>query len=224
MNRTPTSELCAVFSYIIPQSDPSYPFLFNRSWIYDDALAVISWSMEGECQAAKDALSALTGLLDVEGKLGFSYNTNDLFFHTLYRTGAIAWVGYSFVFYQEACGDSQFQAAVESIADWVLTMQDPTTGSVKGGPDVAWFSTEHNIDAYFFLRDLGLLTGNTSYLDAAGQIKQSLLTNHSDGGHWNPSYSCFQQGIGDTMKALDAASWGALFLFSIGQPDRLMAA
>jgi uncharacterized repeat protein (TIGR01451 family) len=205
-----------VISYIIPPSDPSYPYLFSRSWIYDDALAVIALSMEGECQAAKDTLSALAGLLDTDGKLGFSYNTADGWFdNTRYRTGAIAWVGYSFVFYQKACGDSQFQAAAESIADWVLTMQDPTTGSVKGGPDVGWFSTEHDIDAYFFLRDIGLLTGNTTYLEAANRIKQSLLTNH-----WSPSYGCFQQGINDTVKVLDAASWGALFLLSIGQPDK----
>ncbi len=204
-----------VISYIIPQSDESYPFLFSRSWIYDDALAVISWSMEGECQAAEETLSAIADLLDTDGKLGFSYNTADDWFHDLYRTGAIAWVGYSFVFYQKACGDNQFQAAAESIADWILTMQDLTTGSVKGGPDVDWFSTEHNIDAYFFLRDIGLLKDNTNYLGAANRIKQSLLINH-----WNPSYGCFQQGIGDTEKVLDAASWGALFLLSIGQPDK----
>lgn len=205
-----------VISYIIPPSDPSYPYLYHRSWIYDDALAVIAWLMEGECQAAKKTLSALASLLDGDGKLGFSYNTADGWFdNTRYRTGAIAWVGYSFVFYQKACGDSQFQAVAERIADWVLTMQDPTTGSVKGGPDVGWFSTEHNIDAYFFLRDIGLLKGNTTYLEAAKRIKQSLLTNH-----WNPSYGCFQQGIGDTVKVLDAASWGALFLLSIGQSDK----
>jgi uncharacterized repeat protein (TIGR01451 family) len=94
-------------------------------------------------------------------------------------------------------------------------MQDPSTGSATGGPDVDWLSTEHNLDAYFFLRDVGLLTGNTSYRDAAGRIKQSLLTNH-----WNASYGCFQQGIGDTTKSLDAASWGVLFLLSIGQRDK----
>lgn len=202
-----------VVSYIVPPSDPSYPYLFNRSWIYDDALAVIALSMEGECQTARKTLPALAGLLDADGKLGFSYNTADSWFdNTRYRTGAIAWVGYSFVLYQEACGDSQFQSAAENIADWILTMQDPTTGSVKGGPDVGWFSTEHNIDAYFFLRDIGLLKGNTIYLEAAKRIKQSLLTNH-----WNPSYGCFQQGIGDPVRVLDAASWGALFLLSIGQ-------
>jgi len=203
-----------VNSYIIPTSDPNYPSIFDNSWIYDDALAVIAWSLEGECQAARRTLSAIDGLIDAEGKLSFAYNTNDAqVADTRYRTGAIAWVGYAFVFYQNACGDSQFQSVAESIAGWVLTMQNPTIGSVKGGPDVNWFSTEHNIDAFFFLRDIGLLTNNTLYLDAATQIKQSLLTYH-----WNSSYGCFQQGIDDDAKALDAASWGALFLLSIGRP------
>ena len=66
-----------VISYIIPPSDASYPFLFNRSWIYDNALAVISLSMERECRTAKNTLSALAGLLDAQGKLSFSYNTAD---------------------------------------------------------------------------------------------------------------------------------------------------
>lgn len=203
-----------ILSYIIPPDDPAYPYLFSRSFIYDDALAVISLTMEGEHEAAENTLRALSGLIEPDGKLGFSHNTHDLFTHEYYRTGAISWVGYAFVFYQSVTGDDQFQADAEDIADWVLTMLVPQAvgSSVKGGPDVGWLSTEHNIDAYFFLRDLGVLTGNASYSDAANEIKVSLLANH-----FNADYGTFQRGIDDPARALDAASWGSIFLRSIGE-------
>ena len=65
-----------------------------------------------------------------------------------------------------------------------------------------------NIDAYFFL-------SNAGHVDKATKIKQSLLNNH-----WNNDYGCFQQGIGDTYKVLDVASWGAIFLLDIGEVTR----
>jgi len=207
-----------VISYKIPPNHEAYPFLFGRSWLYDNALSVIAWSMNGECLTAENTLSTLDTLVDVDGKLGFAYNTNDGYIDQRYRTGAIAWVGYSFAFYQRLCGDNQFQATAKRIADWVLTMQNPLIGSVKGGPDVQWQSTEHNIDAYFFLRDMGLLTGHCTYSVAAEQIKQSLLTHH-----WNNDFGphgCFQQGINDPTQVLDVASWGALFLTSIGEREK----
>ncbi|WP_200286420.1 hypothetical protein [Rhabdochromatium marinum] len=206
-----------VLSYIVPPNDPVYPYLFSRSFIYDDAVAVISFTMEGEYDAAAKTLRALSNLIEPDGKLGFSHNTHDLFTHESYRTGAISWVGYAFVFYQYVTGDSQFQTDAEGIANWVLTMLVPQAvgSSVKGGPDVEWFSTEHNIDTYFFLRDLGKITGNSSYSEAAESIKASLLANH-----YNLDYGTFQQGIGDPVRSLDAASWGSIFLRSIGEHEK----
>ncbi|MEM7532294.1 MAG: DUF4832 domain-containing protein [Chloroflexota bacterium] len=204
----------AVISYRVPSDDAAYPFVFDRAWIYDNALAVIAWTLDNECAAAQTTLTTLASLVENDGKLGFSVSTQGDFVQGLYRSGAIAWVGYAFTLYQDQCQDSQFEATTRDMADWLLTQQD-ATGSVQGGPDATWHSTEHNIDAYFFWRDLGLLTGHLPYTQAASQVKTSLLTNH-----WNEGYGCFQQGIGDAGKALDAASWGAIFLHSIGEAQK----
>ena len=56
---------------------------------------------------------------------------------------------------------------------------------------------------------------NAGYLEAATQIKESLLTNH-----WNTTYNCFQQGYNDSYKTLDVASWGVLFLLAIDEVER----
>jgi hypothetical protein len=41
---------------------------------------------------------------------------------------------------------------------------------------VEWCSTEHNIDSYFFLRDLGRLTGDEKFLEPCDRIKGSILS------------------------------------------------
>lgn len=207
-----------VLSYSIPQAVPTRAGFFDLAYIYDNALAAIAFTLSGKFDEAKNILSALAGLVDTEGKLGVSYNTMSSGFDLTFRTGPIAWVGYAFVFYMRAASDDQFQGTATKIADWVLTMQDGVNGSVKGGLNAEWFSTEDNIAAFFFFRDIGLYTRNQTYLQAAGKIRRSLLTNH-----WNNDYRCFQAGIGNDAKLLHAASWGALFALSIEQPQRALA-
>ncbi len=111
---------------------------------------------------------------------------------------------------------------------------DPRNGLVTGGAgsytldtvngelqetyrlgEVAWCSTEHNIDAFFFLRDLAYITGDDTFSIAADMIRQGLL------GNLNPSSGQFNRGLSatgpDTVMALDCASWGAMFLEAIGK-------
>jgi len=202
-------------SYLIPSDDPDYPDLFSRSWIYDDAVAAVALTVEGEYTATQTILTALAGLVDTEGKIGFSYNTHNAWFHDYYRSGAIAWVGYAMAFYQLETGDAQYQGTAESIGDYLLTLQDPTCGSIRGGPDVAWYSTEHNVDAYFFLKALGHVSGNTTYTNAAQQVRECLLSEH-----WNQAEGRFDQGRDDPTDALDVNTLGALFLISIGRYDQ----
>jgi hypothetical protein len=84
------------------------------------------------------------------------------------------------------------------------------------GKKVRWVSTEHNIDAYFFLRDLGELSGEGRYAGAAERIGERLM------GLWSGRDSQFYQGVFesgelDAALPLDGASWGALFLFATGR-------
>jgi hypothetical protein len=104
----------------------------------------------------------------------------------------------------------QFRAAAQSIARWLLDRQvpagvDPRAELLTGGsgstvlafPEgaagpvevssaaaVQWVSTEHNIDAWYFLRDLGRLTGNARYAQAAERIRVRVLE------LWNPRPGC----------------------------------
>lgn len=84
--------------------------------------------------------------------------------------------------------------------------------------EVQWCSTEHNIDAYFFLRDLGELTGSQKYTDAAKRIRRALDETY------NPEQGQLNRGVNehgrDPLMVLDAASWGALYFAANGDTDR----
>lgn len=188
----------------------------GRSYTYDNAVGAVSLLLQGRSSDARKVLAALGRLMALKGTLtlGFSYQVDSSWMDGRARTGTLAWAGYAMAFYQRLTGDNSFQANAEKIAVYLKGLQQ-SDGSLRGGPDVIWISTEHNIDAYFFYRELYRVTRKSTYRTTAGQIKNSLLTRHwvatsSTGGH-------FLQGIGDSTPALDANSLGAIFLWAVGR-------
>jgi len=199
-------------SFTIPTNDP-LASLRGRSWTYDNAVAAIAFLSQGQLPQARSVLEALNRLVTPEGTIGFSYQVDSLGFDPKVRSGTLAWVGYAFAFYQKVTGDAAYQAAAERIAASLKTLQ-LEGGLVKGGPDVGWVSTEHNVDSYFFYRELYRVTGDTGHQATALEIKNALLTrlwvSDAKGGH-------FLQGLNDPIPSLDANSWGAIFLWAVGE-------
>ena len=235
-----------VRSFGIPFDDPDFGYeggidqrtgyrLEQRTWIYDDAVAVYAWSAAGQHARSRAVLAQLAALQNPDGSLRFSYDTfRGEVFEEYIRAGSLAWVGAAALVYEETSGDATFRPFATRIADYLMSLQvsaangfatdDARYGSVLGGigsyasdytftPNrITWASTEHNIDAYFFLRDLGYVSGSPRYVQAAGLVKTSLLANH-----WNSAQGRFNQGVGDAADALDLASWGGLFLLAVGE-------
>ena len=93
----------------------------------------------------------------------------------------------------------------------------------RGEPALG-ISTENNISAWFFLRQLASLTGETRWSEAADRIRNRLL-----GSVWNDALGQFNAGFDaagtpDRGRALDCASWGALFLLAAGEPEKAQRA
>lgn len=81
-------------------------------------------------------------------------------------------------------------------------------------------STENNISCWFFFRQLAALTGDARSQQAADRIQSALLR-----AGWNDGFGEFSQGFdaggtADGSRALDCASWGALFLLAAGDTAR----
>ena len=254
-----------LLSYLVPETDPSYPYLFGRSFIYDDAVGAVALTMAGRYKEAERVLSAMRRAMRDDGGFFFVYNTQNSWPNeddlegSLVRSGSVAWAGYAVTFYLlTRTGEdpafvetdplaSRFLQASELIARYLTGRQvgdpdDRRFGLVTGGEGsytmrlheetgkpvevydpspVGWASTEHNIDAYFFLRDLAVLTGNESYQDAADRIRNGL---HS---LWSEEDGQFYRGIResgslDRALPLDCASWGAMFLFAAGEKEKAL--
>jgi hypothetical protein len=244
-------------SYVIDPQNPAYPWIYHRSYIYDDALAVITFTILEDYQKAELILSALYRNLQPDGAMFFAYNTRNDWPYMDYpqggqiRSGALAWVGYAAVFYleQRLEEDPWFLEddllakdildLAQKIGNYLLNrqIQDPADGRfgmVTGGygshqlgledetiqeefipVEITWVSMEHNVDIYFLFRDLGLLTGEEKWTQAAERLAQGLMS------LWNPRAKQFNRGYRpetglDGSLPLDGASWGFLFLHARG--------
>ena len=84
---------------------------------------------------------------------------------------------------------------------------------------ITWASIEHNLDAYFLLKNMEILTHDPRYKKAKDLLKEALLSKA-----WNEKEGQFNRGVRkeeiDSAMALDCASWGILFLLSIGEKEK----
>lgn len=251
-----------VVSYDV--SPEQFPQGYHRSYIYDDALAVLAFFVTGEQDAAALTLHELGRLLRSDGSLWFSYNTADSWpdeqdhESAMVRAGAVSWVGYAFTFYLShapPCAPADagctrerafFRESASKLGNYLLSIQvddsaDRRSGLIRLGygtlelayraesdeiaeiylEEPAWgISTENNISAWFFLRQLARLTGEDRWSQAAERIRLGLLRSA-----WNDELGQFNRGFRpggapDPVKALDCASWGALFLEAAGETEK----
>ena len=149
-------------------------------------------------------------------------------------------------FYKNDVIGKRYTEAAKKIAEYLLSMQvreksDLRYGLVTGGKGtykieyseenkkveevyncdpVGWVSVEHNIDTYFLLKSIYLITGEKYYFNKAEQLKKSILK-----VFWDKKAGQFIRGVKEDGKKdpalpLDGASWGGLFLESIGSQGK----
>lgn len=255
-----------IASYRMAPHAPGYIYLFSKSAVYDDALAIIAFSLTDRFADAAKILDAFDHLVSQDGDLYFVYNTHNEWpspgddHGAVIRTGASAWVGYAACFFLsvQAAQDpgwvksnpedaERYLALAERIADGILKRRitdsdDFRRGLVTGGKgtyvyevnkgkisekfvpgEVSWCSVEHNIDAYYFFRELHRLTGKKRYKKVFEAVREGLLAQA-----WNAKTGQFNRGVrttgDDPVQALDCASWGACFLASVGRNEKALRA
>lgn len=164
------------------------------------------------------------------------------------RSGAVAWCGYAAAEILDAAPwDGPTRARVVAfghrVAAYLVARQvtragDPRDGLVTGGEgtyvadvdergaiverfvrgDATWASTEHNVDAFFFLRRFARVVESTAFARAAARIQDGLLRSFDEASGQLPA-GVRAEGI-DRTHALDAASWGAVLLAAAGERER----
>ncbi len=205
-------------SYQIPPDDPSYTRLLNWSWTYDSAIAALSLTTFGAPSIGEEVLDQLTALQHTDGSIEIAFNVADGTTESVFRSGTIATMGLAGSIYDQSQHTNRYLAMEQRAASYLMGLQQTSNGLIRGGPDVAWYSTQHNLVAYAFLDQLGaeLIADNqrstaNTYLNAANKISagiESKLIVHNGSQAW------FIEGLGDNVQSLDADALGVLYLVS----------
>lgn len=215
---TTASRLLLVRSFEIPRSDPQYAALSNFSWTYDNALAVFAFLSNGERAEAEQLLDQLRALQRSDGSLDFAYDVSTGSGAGAARAGSMAWVGLAAAAYKRLYNNSRYDALISGVLDYTLGLRT-ADGLVKGGTDVSWVSTQHNLLLVGMLRDLtsqigtgttkiGSFTGsqlNTIQNTIGNALLSKLLVQRG-------SLASFRAGVGDDAIPADVQALGALYL------------
>lgn len=234
-------ERAAVRSYSIPPGHPLEPYLGDRSFVYDDALALIALSLDGRRDEARAVGNTLVALLTADASLGFSFSVaSPSFYNVRYvRAGTVAWAGYALALHDALTGERRFTPAARRVADRLLATRvesptDPRRGLIPGGRGAwrdhyrrfdaehvaSYCATEHQVDAYFLLDALAATDPTGRYRVAADELAARVVE-----ALWMPAEGRFAVAVtargAVPDRALDAAgAWGALFLLARGDLAR----
>ena len=212
-----TNPLQLVRSFDIPTNDPSYARLLNTSFIYDSAAGAAGFVALSQKAQAEQLLDQMSALQRTDGAIDYAFNVYTGASDPSLRSGAIAWAGLAATSYGKAYGATKYDSFAAGIATWLTSQQRPD-GLIKGGPDVTWVSTQHNLLAYFFFRAQADLTAGKAAAKAYNATADKIAVG-IDANLLKPAGTSlyFQQGVADTTHPLDTQTLGILYLKQRGR-------
>jgi len=182
----------------------------NASYVYDNCLAAIASMLNRNFGLAEEILDTLCfEVKNTPEQVPFeSYDYSDINGNGggLAYCGNSAWLLQTLNIYQKLKSSKRYYTAQKRLADFLLTLQDPADGGLRGDTYEQWKSTEHNIIAYAALRNFGRLNGRGVYIAKAGKIKVFLKSP----AIWNGQR--FNRGAYDPTEVTDVQALGVLLL------------
>ncbi|MEE8317470.1 MAG: PilZ domain-containing protein [Candidatus Omnitrophota bacterium] len=119
------------------------------------------------------------------------------------HSGPNIWLGMAVLQYINRFKDEKYLSMAEDIASWLILLQEQDEEfGIRGGPDFAWFSTEHNLDAYAFFGMLYKITEKHRYLKAQQRTFEWIKKNAFDRREGR-----MKRGKGDATIATDTFAW-----------------
>jgi len=196
------------------------------AFLYDQSLALQAYTYFSDFYRAEKTL---------EFFVHNAVRKNSLFLNAYYAkdgepaeysvtAGPNIWLGIAIVHFSEKSQNKKYFPLAEEIARQMIILQgQDQEGGIRGGPNIEWYSTEHNLDAYAFFDMLYQVTGNQEYRDAREKILKWLIK-YTYGKPDVP----VNRGKGDATIATDTYAWsiaaiGPEKLEELGlNPDRIM--
>jgi hypothetical protein len=215
------NSLQLVRSFDIPTDDPSYERLLNWSWTYDSAVAATAFSSVGLQDQAGRLLDQLAALQRKDGSIEFAFDVQTGESSGTVRAGSVAFDAIAFSDYDSTFGSTLYLDDARRAVDYLLSLRGED-GLVRGGPDVTWVSTQHNILTLIALMTLSQQLEEqgdeaaAAYREAAAGIVKGIDSQLivRDGG-----LAHFRQGVGDEVVPLDTQALGVIYARFIGDDD-----
>ena len=185
------------------------------AYIYDQSLVAQAYTNFSDFERARKILD----FFDKKAK-----KTKGLFYNAYYvsdgspaeavvYSGPNIWLGIAILQYTKKSQDFNYLGLAEEIAASIIDLQNQDTdGGIRGGPNVEWYATEHNLDAYAFFNMLCKVTGKKNYLQARDKVLKWLVRHTYD-----KSGPPIKRGKGDSTIATDTYAWS---IAAIG-PEKL---
>jgi hypothetical protein len=206
-------QLQLIRSFDIPIDDPSYERLLNWSWTYDSAVAATAFSTVGLQEQSGRLLDQLAALQNKDGSIEYAYDVQTGESSASVRAGSVAFMAIAFSDYDSTFESTLYLDNARRAANYLLSLRNED-GLVRGGPDVEWVSTQHNILTLIALMTLsGQLEqqGDESaayYREAAETIAKGIdsqLIVRDEG------LAHFRQGVNDNVIPLDTQALGIIY-------------
>lgn len=207
-------ELQLIRSFDIPADDPSYERLLNWSWTYDSAVAATAFASVGLQEQSGRLLDQLAALQREDGAIEYAFDVQTGESSGSVRAGSLAFAAIAFSNYDSTFESNLYLENARRAADYLLSLRN-ADGLVRGGPDVKWVSTQHNILTLIALVGLtqqlenqGDEAGAATYREAAETIAKGIDSQLivRDGG-----LAHFREGVKDEVVPLDTQALGIIY-------------
>jgi len=198
----------------------------NWAFTYDQSLAVQAYANFGDFERARKILD----FYDKKAKringmfLNAYYASDGLPVEYVMHSGPNIWLGIAILQYTKKTQDYSYLRLAEDIAQLIIDLQNQDQGGgIRGGPEVNWFSTEHNLDAYAFFGMLDKISDKQVYRKAKDKVLDWLVQHAYD-----KVDIPIRRGKGDSSIATDTYAWaiaaiGPEKLLGLGMnPDRIL--
>ncbi|MDD5155023.1 MAG: PilZ domain-containing protein [Candidatus Omnitrophica bacterium] len=199
----------------------------NWAFIYDQSLVIQLFTYLSDFERAKKIIDFFDRKAKrVNGAFLNAYYANDgLPAEFIIHSGPNIWLGIAIAQYTQRTQDRSYLKLAEEIARYIINLEnEDQDGGIRGGPQVSWYSTEHNLDAYAFFNMLYKMTNKEEYARARDKVLNWLVTHTYD-----KADIPVKRGKGDSTIATDTYAWsiaaiGPEKLEKIGMdPDRIMS-
>ncbi len=185
------------------------------AFIYDQSLVAQAFTNFSDFERARKILDFFEKKTNKANGLFYNaYYVNDGSpAEAVVHSGPNIWLGIAILQYTKKSQDFHYLGLAEEIAASIIDLQNQDgDGGIRGGPDVEWYATEHNLDAYAFFNMLYKVTAEKKYLEARDKVLKWLVRHTYDKVDLP-----IKRGKGDSTIATDTYAWS---IAAIG-PEKL---